>query len=112
MDNSTTTTSFSAGYTGQNPVGPQSPEDFGRYSPSFGEPVSKDKKFSEEENLVRQRARKAGRIYRQVCEDFQLGACFFSNFGEWTEYVEGRMSDEEFHGRTVTLAQTMMAAFN
>jgi hypothetical protein len=41
-----------------------------------------------------------------------LGACFFSNFGDWSEYVEGRMSDAEFQGHAETMARKMMAEQN
>ena len=106
---------FIGGYTGQNPVDRQTAENIGQYSVHFddGFPDSDgDRKFSEEDKLMRQRARKANRIYRQVCEDLQLDACFFGNFGEWSEYVEGRMSDDEFHGCAVNLAHNMLAALN
>jgi hypothetical protein len=70
------------------------------------------KKASEEEKLIRERAKKANRIYKQVCEDLQMDACFFSNFGEWSEYVEGKMSEAEFHGHAMTRAQQMRAEQN
>ena len=83
-----------------------------QYSHTFGKYLSDkdgEKKFTEEERLMRERAKKANRIYKQVCEDLQLDACFFSNFGEWSEYVEGKMSDAEFQGHAITQAQQMMA---
>jgi hypothetical protein len=108
----TTASPYAGGYLGPNPIEQQAPGNFGQNSQIPGDSMPKDKKFSEEEKQVRERARKAGRIYRQVCEDLRLDACFFSNFGEWTEYVEGRMSDDEFHGRAVSLAHRMMAEAN
>ena len=107
---------FAAGDMGQNPMDEQARRSFElQYSQTFGKYLSdKDggKKFSEEERLRRERAKKANRIYKQVCEDLQLNACFFSNFGEWSEYVEGKMSDAEFHGHAIERAQQMMADQN
>ena len=86
-----------------------------QYSQTFGKYLSEkdgEKKFTEEERLRRERAKKANRIYKQVCEDLQLNACFFNNFGDWSEYVEGKMSDAEFQGHAITRAQKMMANQN
>jgi hypothetical protein len=71
-----------------------------RYSESFGkflviqqeEPVVK-----EEKEEKKGRVKKANQIYKQVCEERGLNLCFFNNFATWSEYVEGRMSDSEFH---------------
>ena len=85
------------------------------HSYTFGKYLSdKDggKAFSEEERLKRERAKKANRIYKQVCEDLRLNACFFNNFGEWSDYVEGKMSDIEFQGHAVTRAQQMIIEQN
>jgi len=86
-----------------------------QYSHTFGEYFSDkvgEKKSSEEEKLIRERAKKANRIYKQVCEDLQMEACFFSNFGEWSEYVAGKMSDAEFQGHALTRAQQMKVEQN
>lgn len=115
LDSISTTSPFAGGYVGQSSMDQRTVENLGQYPQTFEVGFSdkdEDSKFSDEEKLMRKRARKANRIYRQVCEDLQLDACFFSNFGEWSEYVEGRMSDDEFHGRTITLAQKMMADQN
>ncbi len=106
---------FAIGNMGQNPMDERATTGFEHYSNTFGKYLSdKDggKKYSEEEKLMKERAKKANRIYKQVCEDLQLNACFFSNFGEWSEYVEGKMSDAEFHGHAITRAQQMMADLN
>lgn len=106
---------FAAGDIHPNSMNEQAARGLEQYSHTFGKYLSDkdgENKFSEEEKLMRDRAKKANRIYKQVCEDLQLNACFFSNFGEWSEYVEGRMSDAEFHGHAVTQAQQMMADRN
>ncbi len=111
-DKMVTCSPFAGGEMGPNPMDEQAARGFEQqYSQTFGKYLSdKDggKKFSEEDRLMRERAKRANRIYKQVCEDLQLDACFFSNFGEWSEYVEGKMSDAEFHGHAITRAQQMM----
>ena len=105
---------FTGGDMGQNPMDEQAGRSFEQYSQIFGKYLSDkegEKNFSEEERLRRERAKKANRIYKQVCEDL-LDACFFNNFGDWSEYVDGRMSDAEFHGHAMTRAQQMMADQN
>ena len=113
-DYTVTASPLAGGFMGQSPD-QRTAENFGQRAQTFGSSFPDkygEKKFSKDEKLVRERARKANRIYKQVCEDLQLDACFFSNFGEWREYVEGRMSDDEFHGRAITLAQKMTADLN
>ena len=100
---------------GRNPMDEQAKGSLEQYSQTFGKYLSEkdgEKKFTEEERQRRERAKKANRIYKQVCEDLQLSACFFNNFGDWSEYVEGRMSDDEFQGHAITRAQKMMANQN
>jgi len=100
---------------GPNPMNGPATGSFDQYSHTFGKYLS-DKdggdKFSEEEKLMRERAKKANKIYKKVCEDLQVNACFFSNFGEWSEYVEGKMSDAEFQGHAISRAQQMKADQN
>jgi hypothetical protein len=100
---------------GRSPMDEQAKGSLEQYSQTFGKYLSEkdgEKKFTEEERLRRERAKKANRIYKQVCEDLQLNACFFNNFGDWSEYVEGKMSDAEFQGHAITRAQKMMADQN
>lgn len=49
----------------------------------------------------KQRAKQANRIYRRVCADRRVDACFFSDFAAWSEYVEGRISDGELYERAI-----------
>jgi hypothetical protein len=105
---------FANSNMGQNPMNEQGAGGFDQYSHTFGKYVSdkSGKEPSEGEKLIRERAKKANKIYKQVCEDLQMNACFFSNFGEWREYVEGKMSDAEFQGHAISRAQQMMADEN
>ena len=110
-----TCSQFASGDMGQNPLDEQARKSFEQYSQTFGKYLSDkegEKNFSEEEKLRRERAKKANRIYKQVCEDLRLGAFFFNNFGDWSEYVDGRMADAEFYSHAMTRAQQMMANQN
>ena len=106
---------FASGDMGQDHLDEQARRSFEQYSQTFGKYLSDkegEKNFSEEEKLRRERAKKANRIYKQVCEDLHLSAFFFNNFGDWSEYVDGRMGDAEFYGHAMTRAQQMMADQN
>ncbi|SPF35272.1 conserved hypothetical protein [Syntrophobacter sp. SbD1] len=110
-----TCSQFASGDMGQNPLDEQAKRSFEQYSKTFGKYLSDkegEKKFSNEETLRRERAKKANRIYKQVCEDLRLSAFFFNNFGDWSEYIDGRMDDAEFYGHAMTRAQQMMADQN
>lgn len=106
---------FASGGMSQNPLDEQATESFEQYSQIFGKYLSdkeEEKNFSEEEKLRRERAKKANGIYKQVCKDLSLSAFFFNNFGDWSEYVDGKMGDAEFYGHAITRAQKMMADEN
>ncbi len=110
-----TCSQFASGDMGQNPLAEQSKRSFEQYSQTFGKYLSDkegEKNSSEEETLRRERARKANRIYKQVCEELRLSAFFFNNFRDWSEYVDGRMGDAEFYGHAMTRAQQIMADQN
>lgn len=80
------------------------------YANSFGKYLSTGKgepKFSREEKEKRDRARRANKIYRQVCNDTGLKECFFSNFSIWSDFVTGNMSEAEFVEQTETTARAM-----
>jgi len=110
-----TCSQFASGDMGQNPLDERARRGFEQYSQTFGKYLSDkegEKNFSEEEKLRRERAKKANGIYKQVCKDLSLSAFFFNNFGDWSEYVDGRMGDAEFYGHAMTRAQQMMADQN
>jgi hypothetical protein len=85
------------------------------YAKNFGKYLATEKeepKFSCEEKKKRDRARRANKIYRQVCSDTGLKKCFFSNFGIWSDFVTGKMSEAEFMERTETTAKAMVLEEN
>ncbi|MHC1727199.1 MAG: hypothetical protein AB9866_14530 [Syntrophobacteraceae bacterium] len=101
---------FAGGDMGQGPFDEQARRGLEQYSQTFGKYLDKDdrEQYSEDEKDRRDRAKKANKIYKQVCEELRLSACFFSNFGDWTQYMAGKMSDDEFQSHAVTRAQQMM----
>lgn len=68
---------------------------FGKYL------VVQDQKpgIGDEGASMRERAKLANKIYKQVCQEEGLTACFFSDFSSWSEYVKGELADLELYGR-------------
>jgi len=100
---------------GQGPYDEQARIGLEQYSQTFSKLIAgkvEGKEYSEQEKQRRDRAKKANKIYKGVCEDIGLKACFFSNFGDWTEYIDGKMSDAEFRMNAVEKARQMAAADN
>lgn len=72
---------------------------FEQYSQLIGKPL-----ISRAENLVqdkeeeqrRKRAKRANEIFRSVSQSAGLQAFFFDKFIVWSDYIEGRLNDEEF----------------
>ncbi|MCU0589270.1 MAG: hypothetical protein MUF52_14110 [Syntrophobacteraceae bacterium] len=54
---------------------------------------------SRAEELKKDRARQANRIYRKVCDEAEMNLCFFSDFSSWSDYVKGALSDTELYDR-------------
>ena len=76
----------------------------------FTAPRRENRDFSNEERDRRERAKKANSIFRQACSSAGLKSCFFSDFAVWSEYVEGNMSDADFHVHAETRARQMALA--
>ncbi len=84
------------------------PDGFGpgaeQYSQLIGKPL-----ISREDNLVRdkeeqqrrKRARRANEIFRSISQNAGLQAFFFDKFLVWSDYVEGRLNDEELTERVL-----------
>jgi len=45
----------------------------------------------------RRLAKRANEIYRSLCDELDLGECFFHGFGAWSEFVEGKLSESSFY---------------
>jgi hypothetical protein len=68
-----------------------------------------DQKHSDEEEEKRKRAKRANKIYKQVCADAGLTVCFFHGFLSWSDYVEGKISEAEFYEKARAEIQEMAA---
>ncbi len=58
----------------------------------------------------RERARLANKIYKRVCREKGLNACFFSDFSSWSEYVRGEIGDAEFYDRAKIEVEKLASA--
>lgn len=106
---------FADNNPGGSPRDGQDLRNFEEYSRVFGKHLSDRDgrtRFSEEERIRKDRAKRANRIYRQACENVGVRYCFFSNFGDWSDYVSGRMSESEFEEHAVSRARGMKAEEN
>ena len=81
---------------------------FGKYTV-----VDKEKSVaSSEEDEKRKRARAANTVYKRICSESGLGRCFFSNFGIWSDYVQGRIDETEFSEKARLEVEKMKASAN
>lgn len=62
---------------------------------SRGENLVQDK----DEELRRKRAKRANEIFRSLSQSAGLHAFFFEKFLVWSDYVEGKLNEEEFAQR-------------
>jgi hypothetical protein len=72
------------------------------FSRVFGKYIVIEKaedKHSDEEEEKKKRAKRANKIYREVCAETNLNVCFFHGFISWSDYVEGRITESEFYER-------------
>ncbi len=74
-----------------------------QFSRSFGKYVVIDRKeearHQQEEKEKKERARRAAKIYKQVCAEAGMKVCFFHDFLSWSDFVEGKLTEEEFYAR-------------
>lgn len=68
------------------------------FAKSFGKylVIEKEDPTPSEDDEKKQRAKRANRIYRKLCEASGLTLCFLSSFSTWSDFVEGRITEEEF----------------
>ena len=72
-----------------------------QYSQLIGKPlISRAENLQDkDEEQRRKRAKRANEIFRSVSHSAGLQAFFFDKFLVWSDYVEGRLNDEEFTQR-------------
>jgi len=91
---------FVDGKINENQLNDRAKAELEQFSGTFGKYLVVDEgenKVSGEEAEKRDRAKQAVKIYRQACNEAGMSFCFFHNFGTWSEYVRGNMSESEFY---------------
>lgn len=84
-----------------------------QHAQAFGKYLVIDQEESESERaeeLKRERARQANKIYRKVCDEAEMTLCFFSDFSSWSDYVKGDLTDAELFDRAKQEAQKITQA--
>ena len=92
--------SFVDGKISEHQLSDRAKTEVEQFSGTFGKYLVMDKgdnKSSTEETEKRDRAKQAVKIYKQACNEAGMNFCFFNNFGTWSEYVRGNMSESEFY---------------
>jgi len=79
-------------------------KDFGKYLVIEKE----ENKHSEEEEERKKRAKRATKIYKEICRESNMTVCFFQGFISWSEYVEGKITEAEFYERARSEIQAMV----
>lgn len=81
-------------------------------SKSFGKYLVVDRtnepKQLKEEEEKKERAKRANKIYRQVCNEVGLKVSFFRDLKSWIDYVEGEISDSDFYEKVRLEVQKLM----
>lgn len=94
---------FVEGEIGESQLNEEARKEVEEFSRSFGKYLMvdsrEDRRQEREEEEKRERARRANKIYRKVCSECGMQVCFFQDFSSWSDYVEGRISDEAFEQR-------------
>jgi predicted solute-binding protein len=70
---------------------------------------NEERRRLDEEKEKRERAKQANRIYRKVCQDAGLEVSFFQDFVSWSDYVEGKIDEEEFYDRARAEVKRVLA---
>ena len=68
------------------------------FAKSFGKflVIEKEDPTHSDDTERKERAKRANKIYRRLCEAAGLKLCFFSSFSTWSDFVEGKITESEF----------------
>jgi hypothetical protein len=98
-ENSPAWQEYVAGKIEESQLAERAREELGKFSETFSKYTvvkEEDTSPSKDEEVRRDRAKVANKIYKQVCTDSGRSNCFFSNFGTWSDYVQGKMNESDF----------------
>ena len=82
------------------------------FSKTFGKYLVVDKserEYEQREAEQKERAKRANKIYKKVCDETGLTACFFREFSTWSEYVEGNIDESEFYEKAKNEMKKMLS---
>ncbi|MCK8603197.1 hypothetical protein [Desulfoferrobacter suflitae] len=83
-----------------------------QFSETFGKYLvieKTDQKYEQQETEKKERAKRANKIYKQICDDSGIQACFFRDFSSWSEYVKGAIDETEFYDRARSEVEKMLS---
>ena len=78
--------------------------DFGKYVVANKD---EEHKHLQDEKEKLERAKQANRIYRQVCAETGMKVSFFQDFSSWSDFVEGKITENEFYQRARSEVEKM-----
>lgn len=88
----------------QNKLNEEARQEIEQLAKSFGKylVVEKDDAREHEHDREKQeRAELASRIYRKACQDAGIKVHFFHNFTIWSDFVNGRIGEEELYEKAM-----------
>lgn len=104
---------FVDGNISESQLSDQAKSDMQELAKSFGKfffvDKNEERRRLDEEKEKRERAKQANRIYRKACQDAGLEVSFFQDFVSWSDYVEGKIDEEEFYDRVRAEVRQVLA---
>jgi hypothetical protein len=88
----------------QKKLNEEAREEIQQLAKSFGKYLVMEKEDSTEhahDQERQERAELASRIYRKACQDAGVRIHFFQNFTIWSDFVNGRISEEELYEKAM-----------
>jgi hypothetical protein len=84
------------------------------FAKSFGKylVIEKEDPTSPGESDKKARVKRANRIYRTLCDASGLSFCFFNSFSAWSDYVEGKITEQEFLEQAKSEVEKMVGEAN
>ena len=96
---------------GESQLAEKAKDELQQFSKTFGKYLVVDKaeqKYEEQETEKRERAKRANKIYKKVCDESGVTACFFRDFSAWSEYVKGSLDESEFYEKAKKEVEKML----
>ncbi|HQN19516.1 MAG TPA: hypothetical protein PKV86_10265 [Syntrophobacteraceae bacterium] len=80
------------------------------FAGSFGKylVIDREDPSSSDDTEKKNRVKRANRIYRKLCDAAGLTFCFLSDFATWSDFVEGKISEEELTKKAKSEVEKMV----